>query len=76
MAALFIGATVAVFPLALGRPRAASVFGMAGTTFYVAIVFVALAFGADLPLTYWIVSALMPLYFLLFVRKVRSVVTG
>lgn len=76
MAALFIGATVAVFPLALGRPRAASVFGMAGTTLYVAIVFAALACGADLPLTYWIVSALMPLYFLLFVRKVRSVVTG
>lgn len=76
MAALFVGATVAIFPLALGQPRAVSMFGVFGTSLYVFIVFASLALGATLAATYWVVSAIMPIYFVFFVAKVRSVVAG
>ncbi len=74
ISALFVGATVAVFPLALGQPRAVSFLGIFGTSLYVLCVFVALMLGAELSAAYWVVSAIMPTYFVIFVRKVRNIV--
>lgn len=70
---LFVATTVAPFPLALGRPKAAAVYGVTGSLIYVTIVAISLASGLTLTTTFWLVSAILPVYFLLFVKRIRSI---
>lgn len=74
IAALFVAATVAIFPLALGQPRALSFLGVFGTSLYVLCVLAALSLGASLSIAFWVVSTIMPIYFIFFVTKVRKIV--
>ena len=74
MSCLFVATTVAVFPLALGRPKDAAIYGIMGSLLYVATVTASLASGSTIVTAFWFVSAILPFYFFLFVKRIRAIV--